>query len=268
MSTLQAEQHLKQGNLPEALASLQEQIRKDPSNPKLRAFLFQLLAVLGQWERALTQLKVVGELDASYLLMVQTYREAIMCEALRAKVFGGTSSPLIFGDPQQWVALLVEALRLDAQGHHQEAKALRDQSFELAPATSGTFNGAGFGWIADGDSRLGPVLDAIVNGRYYWIPFQQIRKIEIDEPADLRDVVWMPAVFTWANGGNSSGLIPTRYPGSETSSDSMVRLGRKTEWEEFFEGSYRGSGQRVLATDNEEYGIMDARIIELTERGE
>ena len=268
MSSLLAESQLNQGNLPAALTSLQEQIRKDPSNAKLRAFLFQLLSVLGQWERALTQLNAVGELDASYLLMAQTYREAIMCEALRTQVFAGISSPLIFGDPRQWVALLVEALRLDAAGHHQEARAMRDQSFELAPATSGTINGVSFEWIADGDSRLGPVLDAVVNGRYYWIPFQQIRKIEIEEPADLRDVVWMPAQFTWANGGNSSGLIPTRYPGSEKSNDSMLQLGRKTEWEEFFEGSYRGTGQRVLATDTEEYGIMDARIIELTAREE
>ncbi|MCX7112510.1 MAG: type VI secretion system accessory protein TagJ [Proteobacteria bacterium] len=268
MSSLLAESQLNQGNLPEALTSLQEQIRKDPSNAKLRAFLFQLLSVLGQWERALTQLKVVGELDASFLLMAQTYREAIMCEVLRAKVFAGTSSPLIFGDPQQWVALLVEGLRLDAEGHHQEAKTLRYQSFELAPATSGIVNGVSFQWIADGDSRLGPVLDAVVNGRYYWIPFQQIRKIEIEEPADLRDVVWMPAQFTWANGGSSSGLIPTRYPGSENSKDSMIQLGRKTEWEEFFEGAYRGTGQRILTTDSEEYGIMDARQIELNMKEE
>lgn len=263
MISLQAEKHLNQGNLTEALTSLQEQIRKDPSNAKLRAFLFQLLSVLGQWERALNQLKVVSELDASYLLMAQTYREAIMCEALRSKVFSGNSSPLIFGDPQQWVALLVEALRLDAEGHHQEAKALRDQAFELAPVTSGSFNGVGFNWVADGDSRLGPVLDAIVNGRYYWIPFLHIRKIEIEAPADLRDVVWMPAQFTWANGGNSSGLIPTRYPSSEASEDSGLQLARKTEWEEFFDGSYRGLGQRILATDIDEYGVMDARIIEL-----
>jgi protein involved in temperature-dependent protein secretion len=44
-----AEQYLKAGNLSEALAQLQADI-------KLRTFLFQLLSVLGQWERALTQL--------------------------------------------------------------------------------------------------------------------------------------------------------------------------------------------------------------------
>ncbi|MFO1349473.1 MAG: hypothetical protein U1F68_01835 [Gammaproteobacteria bacterium] len=35
---------------------MQEQVRKNPANAKYRVFLFQLLAVLGQWERALNQL--------------------------------------------------------------------------------------------------------------------------------------------------------------------------------------------------------------------
>ena len=259
-----AEQNLQLRDPEESLVQLQDQVRKNPANPKLRVFLFQLLAVLGRWERALTQLNVAGDLDVANLLMVQTYREAILCEALRAKVFAGTATPLIFGDPQQWVALLVEALRLDAQGHFQQAKAVREQSFELAPTTSGKINGVSFEWIADGDSRLGPILDAIINGRYYWIPYQQIRTVEIEEPADLRDVVWMPAQFTWVNGGSSSGLIPTRYPGSETSKDAMLQLARKTEWEEMTEGFFLGIGQRVLATDIDEYGLMDARQIELT----
>ena len=62
-----AEQHLQEGRLQEALAELQNQVRKDPANPKLRTFLFQLLAVLGEWDRALTQLNVAGELDAANL---------------------------------------------------------------------------------------------------------------------------------------------------------------------------------------------------------
>jgi len=263
---MNAEESLHQGCPEEALVQLQERVRKDPANPKLRIFLFQLLAVLGRWERALNQLNVAGELDAANLLMVQTYREAVQCEVLRGAVFDGARTPLIFGDPPQWVALLIEALHLDVQGHLLQAKTLRDQAFESAPAISGIFNGTEFAWIADADSRLGPVLEAIVNGRYYWIPLQQIRKIEIEEPVDLRDVVWMPAQFTWTNGGDSSGLIPSRYPGTEKSGDSMLRLARKTEWEEFFQGSFRGMGQRIFATDVEEYGLMDARQIELSEQ--
>lgn len=66
-----AEELLRAGRLDDALKALQEQVRSQPSNATLRIFLFQLLAVMGQWARAQNQLKVVGELDASALPMVQ-----------------------------------------------------------------------------------------------------------------------------------------------------------------------------------------------------
>ena len=81
--------------MQDALTELQAQVRKEPANPRYRIFLFQLLAVRGQWERALNQLNVVGEMDATSLPMVQTYREAIRCELLRAEVFAGRRSPLV-----------------------------------------------------------------------------------------------------------------------------------------------------------------------------
>src|SRR5215470_8672345 len=59
-----AESSLKNGDVAAALAHLQEQVREQPSNAKLRIFLFQLLCVRGEWERALNQLKVATELDA------------------------------------------------------------------------------------------------------------------------------------------------------------------------------------------------------------
>lgn len=258
-----AEQSLREGRVQDALAELQAHVRKEPANAKYRTFLFQLLAVLGQWERALNQLNVLGEMDASSLPMVQTYREAIRCELLRADVFAGRRSPLVFGDPAPWVALVLEALRLTAEGYAAQAQAARDQAFEAAPATMGALDGQPFAWLADADPRLGPMLEAVVNGRYYWIPFQRIRTIVLEQPADLRDYVWMPARFTWANGGETVGLIPSRYPGSEASADPLVQLGRKTEWLEDAAGSYLGLGQRMLATDQGEYLLLDIRRIDL-----
>lgn len=260
---MQAEQSLREGRLQDALTELQAQVRKEPANAKYRIFLFQLLSVLGQWERALNQLNVLGEMDAETLPMVQTYREAVRCELLRAEVFAGHRSPLVFGDPEPWVALLLEALRLTADGHHVQAQTTRDQAFEAAAATSGTLDGQPFAWLADADPRLGPVLEVIVNGRYYWIPFQRIRTIALERPSDLRDYVWMPAQFTWANGGETVGLIPARYPGSQASVDSLVQLGRKTEWLEREAGVCLGLGQRMLATDQNEYSLLDVRRIDL-----
>jgi type VI secretion system protein ImpE len=283
---MSADQLLHEGKLDEALAALQQQIRANPADSKLRVFLFQLLAVQGQWDRALTQLNVSGEMDAAHLAMVQTYREGIRCELLRAEIFEGKRSPLIFGEPDEWLALLMQALKLVAEGKHQAAADLRDKAFEAAPVTSGTLalpdpdattppTGAtdllkgenqarrevSFEWLADADSRLGPVLEAIVNGKYYWVPFQRLKQIDIEAPADLRDVVWMPVHFVWANGGDNVGLIPTRYPGSERNPDPLIRLARRTNWHELSPGLFTGQGQRMLATDSGEYSLMDIRQI-------
>lgn len=260
---MQAEQSLREGRVQDALSELQAAVRKDPANARYRVFLFQLLAVLGQWERALNQLNVLGEMDAASLPMVQTYREALRCEQIRADVFAGRRSPLVFGDPEPWMALMLEALRLSAEGHHPQAQTVRDQAFDAAPATAGTLDGQPFIWLADADPRLGPMVEAIVNGRYYWIPFQRIRTLAFDPPADLRDYVWMPAQFTWVNGGETVGLIPARYPGSPASADPQVQLGRKTEWREGEADGYTGLGQRMLATDQGEYPLLDIRRIEL-----
>ncbi len=263
-----AEQKIREGNLEEALVQLQAAVRKDPSNAGYRIFLFQLLAVLGQWERALTQLQVCGELDAGTLAMVQTYREALRCEALRQEVFTGHRSPLLFGDPEQWEALLMEALRLTAQGQPARSQDLRERAFDAAPATSGNIDGQPFQWIADADTRLGPILEAIINGRYYWVPFHHLQQIRIEPPTDLRDLVWMPAYFTLANGGETVGLIPTRYPGSEASADNQIRLARKTDWSEPAADACLGLGQRLLATDAGEYPLMEIRVISLDPTGE
>jgi type VI secretion system protein ImpE len=167
----------------------------------------------------------------------------------------------VFGDPEQWVALVLESLKLTAQGKLAEASALRDQAYESAPATSGTINGEPFEWIADADSRIGPFIEAIVNGKYYWIPMHRIASMKIEEPEDLRDLVWIPAQFSWANGGQAIGLIPVRYPGTQSSGKDSLVLARLTEWLQESDDTYFGRGQRMFTTDQDDYPVLDVREI-------
>lgn len=258
-----AEDLLKSGDLDGALEALQGQVRKDPSDVKLRIFLFQLLCVLGNWPRALTQLKVCGEMDPAALPMVQTYREAIACEVYREKVFAGELQPLVFGKPSRWVALMLEGVKSLAAGQSAAAADLRAEAFEEAPATSGELNGEAFEWISDADTRLGPVLEAIVNGRYYWLPFDAISEVTGEEPTDLRDQVWTPVQFTFANGGQTVGLIPTRYPGAADQDDPKLRLARLTDWRDLGDECFAGLGQRILATDAAETPLQELRTLSL-----
>jgi len=258
---MQAEELLRAGKLEETLQALQDQVRAKPADASLRVFLFQLLSVMGRWDRAMTQLNVAAEMDAANLLMAQVCRAALNCEAFRAQVFAGQRTPLVFGEPQEWVSLLFQANSLLAKEEYAAARDLRDQAFDAAPATPGTIDGKPFEWIADSDPRFGPMLEAVLNGKYYWVPFANIKKIELEEPVDLRDMVWTPANFTWANGGEMIGLIPSRYPGSELSEDEAVCLARKTEWVERESDWYLGRGQRMLATDEDEHPLLETRQV-------
>lgn len=259
---LTPQDHLRLGDPDAALAALQALVRARPADPKLRIFLFQLLCVLGDWKRAIMQLKVCGELDPASLPMTQTYREGIICEVYREKVFAGDKQPLVLGEPEEWLALLIEAQQLLGQGRPDDAARLRERAFDAAPATSGRIDDAPFEWISDADMRLGPVLEVVVNGKYYWLPFAKIGSLAFDAPEDLRDAVWTPATLRLANEGEVVALIPTRYAGTARTGTAAERLARATGWADMGSGTWGGSGQRVLATDTAEVALMDVRRIE------
>lgn len=260
-----AQEFIRAGDLDSALLSLREAIKNDPSDYKLRIFLFQLLSVNGSWDKALTQLNLVGDIGPDCKLLAQIFLPVIQCEALRAEVFAGKRSPLIFGEPQEWIGWLVHANSLLASGNLPEARELVSKALEAAPAISGSINEHDFEWLADADSRLGPVLEAVIDGKYYWVPFNRISKIHITSPTDLRDLVWIAAAFTWTNGGESSGLIPVRYAGSEQSPDSAIRLARRTDWQEVGEDFFTGLGQRLFSTDQGDYPLLETLVIKFNQ---
>ena len=265
MSPRDAKELIAAGDPQGALDLLQRQVREHAADTKLRVFLFQLLCVLGQWQRASTQLEVCGELDAATLPMVNTYREALKCELVREAVFAGKTTPIAFGQPQAWVAWLVEALQAQARGDEGGAARLRTEAFQGAPATPGTLNGKAFEWIADADSRLGPVIEAVIKGRYCWVPFAAVAKVVIEAPVDLRDLVWAPAQFQLHNGGQTVALIPTRYVGSGASATGALQLSRATEWLELAPDHFSGLGQRLFTTSGSELGLLETREIVLAE---
>lgn len=258
-----AEAAVKAGDPQAALQHLTTAVKAKPADAKLRIFMAQLLCVLGQWERAHTQLNVCAGMDAKAIPMREMSGHALRCELIRAAVFEGKRSPMVFGQPEQWLAMLIESLLQAGTGNPALAADLAARAFDAAPATAGTVDGQPFEWIADADSRLGPVLEAFVNGRYYWIPFSRLSRISLDLPTDLRDMVWLPAQLHFDNGGETVALIPTRYPGSQSSTDGAIQLARKTEWQDQGADRFFGLGQRVLSTDAGDLDLLSVRLIEL-----
>lgn len=261
---MSAEDAIKNGDPVAAKEQVMDLIRNDPANVKHRILLFQLSCILGDYDRALNQLTVIGEMSDQALAMVQTYRELIQCDQLRRSVFEGKKTPLVFGEPEAWMGDVLESLKLQAMGKYEEANDIRMKAYEQVDVRSGSINGEPFEWLADADSRLWPVVEAVINGKYYWVPMNRIANIAIDAPEDLRDFVWLPVQFTWVNEGQAIGFIPVRYPESEASEDGMIKMAKKTEWNQVYENVYEGLGQKMLASESQDFALLDIRTIEFT----
>jgi type VI secretion system protein ImpE len=254
-----ADQLLRDGDVAGARAALVDIVRSRPSDEKARMFLFQLLAVLGEWDKAKNQLGLLAQLSGEAQMLAVTYNQAIDAEKLRAEVFAGKADmPLLLGQGG-WAEGLASGVSLIARGDHDGADTAREAAFEAAPDTPGSIEGERFEWIADADARFGPAFEAIVGGKYGLIAFDQVTGITSDGPQDLRDIVWYPVQIAFRNGQSAAAFLPARYPGSELSTQVNEQLGRATGWTDC-EWGQQGSGQRLWSfSEGEDRGLLSLR---------
>lgn len=178
--------------------------RASPADASIRMKLFRLFCVSGQWDRAVIQAETGSQLDSELGFTTLVYKQALACEKFRQAVFSGSRVPVVAGEPPEWLAMMVEALRAQAAGEPQatlRAAQLRSAALDAAHAVGGTVNGQAFDWLADADPRLGPVCECFIDGKYYWVPFERIARIELPEPSDVLDTVWASAQVEFTTGG-------------------------------------------------------------------
>jgi type VI secretion system protein ImpE len=249
--------------LAEQQADLVAKIRTQPDSLPLRVHLAQLSMLTGNWTRAVAQLQTAATLAASAIPMAQMYREAIRCELQREKIFAGELPPQTIGEPEPWFATLTQSLA--SRGKDDAlADELMQQAFEAAPATSFVLDDTPVEWLADADSRLGPVCEIILKGQYYWLPFDHIQKLEFEAPSDLRDLVWLPGRLTLRNGGQHVVLVPSRYPRSYGQADERLVLASLTTWQPIGEDAYAGLGQRSWVSNVDDHAFLSVRSLERT----
>jgi type VI secretion system protein ImpE len=252
---------LQQGSLQEALARVKENIRSRPGDIRERWLLFQIACCMGDWERALKQLQVCVQIDPEREPAAQLFRGLIRSEALRADVLAGKNTPgYVIDPPPEWIATLLEALRAASKGDIASADAARERALSGAPDSPGEIDGAPFAWIADSDTRLGPICELVVAGRYRWCPFCELSGLRLHAPQGLLDLLWARADCTLRDGTTLQAYIPVRYSGSENGTDA-IRLARETTWQEQGATGIVGLGQKTWMTDCGDHGLLDLREI-------
>lgn len=265
------------------LARAEAGVRAQPQEAHARWLLFELLCVLGQWERALKQLRTWAAFSKDFDSTAHVMRGLIKAERQRLEVFAGRAQPATLaaalagtspaseGDKAldarapTWMAGLADALRLAASGQGGVAEALeasdaaRESALAQVRDTQGTSNlQPAFHWIADADSRLGPVCEVILIGAYRWLAFDDIRSLTKAAPERLLDLVWSQVDIVLRDGTPLKGYMPVRYPAHEGDRDALL-MARETVWHDAGRTGVHGRGQKMWMTDAGDMPLLDVR---------
>ena len=98
MTTTEADTLLRSGDLDGARRVLVEAARREPGDAPTRLFLFQLLALAGEWDKARAQLGTLAQLSPEAQMLSVVYGQAIEAEREREAVFAGDARAAIHGD--------------------------------------------------------------------------------------------------------------------------------------------------------------------------
>ena len=262
-------QHLGGESLSAALLRLETEIKARPADADLRAAFVQFLILDGNWTRALAQLKSWAALKPQAKPTVTLLEQAIAGEQQREQVLAGQARPSMPDTQWPWLAMLADALAQTGE----QAQALRLAALEQAQANPGqlTFENEetqAFAWLMDGDARLGPVCEAIVNGRYFWLPFSAIEEIRFQAPASVTDLVWRHALVRLTDGTEQVCQLPARYPFAANAGDH-IKLGRATEWLALDNDGalYQGLGQKAWLSEQSESPLLSLSLATFTAGG-
>jgi type VI secretion system protein ImpE len=132
----------------------------------------------------------------------------------------------------------------------------------------GVWNGTAFSEFRDSDPRIGANLEVFLAGSYTWIPIHYLRRLEIEPPANLRDLMWARArVETSADfrlQELGEVLLPVLCPLSSRHEDETVQLGRESAWEPDEAHGEVPYGAKILLIDEVEVPLLEIRSVTWT----
>ncbi len=250
---------IKEGKLAEARSQLIDEIKKSPSDAGTRTMLFQVMAFLGEWDKALNHLNIIATQDPSREPGVSVYRNIIAAEKERLSVFQSGSKPSFLPKAPVYGEAYSEVFKKLVSKKTDEAKTLFNNLKEPQPKLSGSLNGNKFSGFFDTDSFLEMFFEAFVHEKYVWIPCDSVREIVITPPSSLFDLIWANSQITLWGGLTLNCFLPVLYPETFLKDDEQLKLGRMTDWEPIGDGFAKGLGQHMFQTGESETALLEIR---------
>jgi type VI secretion system protein ImpE len=227
-----AKELYREGRLREAIKALGDELRSNPLDATRRTFLFELLLFAGEYDRAEKQIDTLATTDAKSAGGALLYRSALHAERTRAEMF--------------------------ARGDTPEVKD--------GAAYGGFLNGKPFDDMSDPDPRIGPNLEVFIAGSYTWIPFQHLRRLELEKPANLRDLIWARARVETSKEFRLQDLgevlIPAICPLSFRHPEEGIALGRESVWEADEKYDAIPFGAKTMLVDGTDVPILELKSVQ------
>ena len=221
----------REGKLREAIKALGDELRSNPLDAKRRTFLFELLVFAGEYDRAEKQLDLLAGANAGAAAGTLLYRSALHAERTRQAMFSNHETP-----------------------------PLTDEAVH-----GGVWNEKPFTEFSDLDPRIGANLEVFIAGSYTWIPVHYLRKLEIEAPVNLRDLMWARARVETSSDFRlqelGEVLLPVLCPLSSSHPDESVQLGRESAWEPDESHGEIPFGAKMILIDEVEVPLLNIRSV-------
>lgn len=251
------------GKLKEAIGAATDQVRKAPTDNAARGFLSELLIFAGDLERADRQLEALSTQDPATSVHIAMLRGLLRAEQARQKFFTEGAIPDFLQQPNERLQLMLKAsIALREKDYAAAAKLLNDAD-ALFPKLKGKCDDKPFEGIYDIDALTRSVFEVLApNGKYYWIPMEDVASLTFNAPQRARDIAWRRARMILKSETDTEVVLPAIYPGSAADADPRFALGQMTDWRPAAEGApVRGVGQRTLLVGDEDRPFVELKSI-------
>ncbi|MDB6079061.1 MAG: Protein of avirulence locus ImpE [Akkermansiaceae bacterium] len=234
-----------------ALAAAKAAVRASPSDPSCRSALFALFAANGEWARASEQLDNCLRMGADVSLAI--YGLLLAAVEAREKTMRGEIPAFIPGDqPPAWLASWQEALAALEKGDAVPLAAVAESRFLELDAIRGFNAEYEFEGFRNCDTRLAGVFEGVFNGRYGWLPFEDVLRIAVAErPELIQDLVWLPVMVHLKKVEPVQGYLFSTCPGTATAGVEEEKLAKTTGWDEAHDAVDIGRGAQLFALGSE-----------------
>ena len=252
------------GRLNDAIAVLSQELRSHPLDAARRGFLAELLCFAGLWERADTQLDTLGHQDPEAMVGVSLFRQLVRAAQAREQFFAEGRLPEFLDPPTSpAIRLYLEASIHLREGRSARAGDLLGEAENQRQRLSGTCNGRPFDDFRDLDDLTACVFEVLTStGKYYWIPFERVERIEFRAPVRSRDLLWRQVHMMVSDGPEGDVFLPVTYPMAGEADETLL-LGRATDWRGGDGAPVRGVGQRTCLVGDEALGILEMEKLEI-----